>query len=85
MKDNPFVTNNKNKIRLSFLISGLALVLMLAFSGTLFLSNKNAQAAVSYWTNSSYRASRRNRNFFKPLQNYQWKRIGTYGISRKQD
>lgn len=57
MKDNPFVTNNKNKIRLSFLISGLALVLMLAFSGTLFLSNKNAQAAVSYWTNSSYRAS----------------------------
>ena len=57
VKENPFVTNNKNKIRLSFLISGLALVLMLAFSGTLFLSNKNAQAAVSYWTNSSYRAS----------------------------
>ena len=56
MKDNPFVTNNKNKIRLSFLISGLALVLMLAFSGTLFLSNKNAQATVNYWTGAIYHA-----------------------------
>lgn len=56
MKENPFVTNNKNKIRLSFLISGLALVLLLVFSGTTFLSSKYAQATVYYWTEESYRA-----------------------------
>lgn len=56
VKENPFVTNNKNKIRLSFLISGLALVLLLAFSGAVFLSSKNAQAAVNYWTGAIYHA-----------------------------
>lgn len=57
MKENPFVTNNKNIIRSSFLIVGLTLVLLLAFFGNLFLSKKDAQAEVIYWTNYSYRAN----------------------------
>ena len=52
MEKNPFISNNKNKIRLIFLISSLALMIMLALSGLLFLSNENAQADVVYWTSN---------------------------------